>query len=168
MTWNLPKSQRWSKKGWLFRKLHNLFLSKKGKRTDWEFNKRWERHITRYMCFPGRKHVASDTCSQVGKHISLLICVDEVGEQISLGISVSLVEEHKSLGICVSQGREHLLPPICIPGYRNTYRKKPISLVICVSQVGELISLKVSVKRVGEHISQGLYVSLPEKHITYH
>ena len=59
-----------------------------------------------------------------------------------------------------------LLPPICIPGYGNTYREKPISLVICVSQVGELISLEVRVKKVGEHISLGLYVFLPEKHIT--
>ena len=88
-------------------------------------------------------------CSLVGKHISRPICVDGIGKHISLGISVSLVEEHKSLGICVSQGREHLLPPICIPGYRNTYREKPISPVICVSQVGELISLEVCVKREG-------------------
>ena len=59
------------------------------------------------MCFQGGKHVASDMCSPVGKHISLPICVDGIGKHISLGISVSLVEEHKSLGICVSQGREH-------------------------------------------------------------
>ena len=79
------------------------------------------------MCFQERKHVASDMCSLVGKHISRPICVDGIGKHISLGISVSLVEERKSLGICVSQGREHLLPPICISGYRNTYREQPIS-----------------------------------------
>ena len=63
-----------------------FFFKQKGKRTDWEFNKKWERHITRYMCFQGRKHVVSDMCSPVGKHISLPICVDRIGKHISLAI----------------------------------------------------------------------------------
>ena len=47
-------------------------------------------HITREMGFTSREtHITRDHVSQVGEHISLVICVFRVGEYISLGICVS-------------------------------------------------------------------------------
>ena len=48
-------------------------------------------------------HISRDTCSWVGEHISLGICVSQVGKHLSLGICVSRVREHIFLGIYVAQ-----------------------------------------------------------------
>jgi len=70
--------------------------------------------------FQGRgTHITSDTCSWVGEHISLVICVALLGKQISL--CVSQVGKHTSLVICISWvGGTHVTKDMSFPG-RGTH-----------------------------------------------
>ena len=143
-------------------KIASWFFEQKSNQTHWENQQKWEIHITRDMCFPGRKHVTSDATRHTEKinknekYISLGICVSQ-GENMSPVIHLYVFlgrKTHITTNMCW-RVEKHIPLGICVARKGNVH----ISLEICLSQEEEHISLGIYVPQVGQHISLGICVS---------